>query len=47
MKHMIGFRNIAIHEYQTLDLNIVESIIDNNLSDFEEFTKVVLQLENI
>jgi len=47
MKHMIGFRNVAIHEYQTLDLNIVESIIDNNLSDFEEFTKVVLQLENI
>ncbi|HPW61271.1 MAG TPA: DUF86 domain-containing protein [Cyclobacteriaceae bacterium] len=44
---MIGFRNIAIHEYQTLDLNIVESIIDSNLGDFEEFAKVVLRLENI
>lgn len=47
MKHMIGFRNVAIHEYQTLDLNIVKSIIDNNLGDFEEFSKVVLRLENI
>jgi len=47
MKHMIGFRNVAIHEYQTLDLNIVESIIDSNLGDFEEFAKVVLRLENI
>lgn len=47
MKHMIGFRNVAIHEYQTLDLNIVESIIDSNLGDFEEFGKVVLRLENI
>jgi len=47
MKHMIGFRNVAIHEYQTLDLNIVESIIENNLGDFEEFAKAVLRLENI
>jgi uncharacterized protein YutE (UPF0331/DUF86 family) len=46
MKHMIGFRNVAIHEYHTLDLHIVESIIENNLGDFEEFAKVVLRLEN-
>ncbi|MBX2894132.1 MAG: DUF86 domain-containing protein [Cyclobacteriaceae bacterium] len=47
MKHMVGFRNVAIHEYHTLDLSVVESIIRNNLNDFEEFTKVILSLENI
>jgi uncharacterized protein YutE (UPF0331/DUF86 family) len=43
MSHMIGFRNLAIHEYHTLDLSIVESIIDNNLADFEEYIKVILK----
>ena len=44
MKHMVGFRNLAVHEYHTLDLNIIDSMIKNNLSDFEDFTKNVLRL---
>jgi uncharacterized protein YutE (UPF0331/DUF86 family) len=46
MKHMVGFRNMAIHDYQTLNLDVVDSIISNNLGDFEEFTKVILKLES-
>lgn len=46
MKHMIGFRNLAIHEYYTLDLTIVESIIQNNLGDFEDFAKSILRSES-
>jgi uncharacterized protein YutE (UPF0331/DUF86 family) len=27
LQHMVGFRNIAVHEYETLDMGIVQSII--------------------
>ena len=40
MKKMIGFRNIAVHEYQSLDINIVVSVIEKHLFDFEEFGRV-------
>lgn len=42
MKRMVGFRNLAIHEYHTLSLDIVESIIKQNLDDFRLFTKNIL-----
>ncbi len=42
MQAMAGFRNIAIHEYQALDVNILKSILLNNLRDLEEFYSVVL-----
>lgn len=38
MKAMIGFRNIAVHEYQNIDLNIVETVIKSGLDDLIEFT---------
>ena len=31
---MVGFKNIAIHEYQKLEIEIVEAIVKNRLSDF-------------
>ena len=37
MKKMVGFRNIAVHEYQLINEKILSSIINNNLSDFENF----------
>ena len=42
MIHMIGFRNIAVHEYKKLDLNIVKSVVENNLVDFEEYMKEIV-----
>lgn len=42
MKKMIGFRNIAVHEYQKLNIDIVKAIIKDRLSDFEEFYAQVL-----
>ena len=38
MKRMVGFRNIAVHDYQTLLLPIVEKIIATHLDDFLHFT---------
>ena len=31
---MIGFRNIAVHDYQALDLDIVVNIVLHRLDDF-------------
>lgn len=37
LRKMIGFRNIAVHEYQELDPAIIKSIISHRLSDFDLF----------
>ena len=39
MRAMVGFRNIAIHNYQELDTSILQQIIERHLNDFEEFFK--------
>lgn len=44
LKAMIGFRNIAVHDYQVLNLEIVRKIIEIHLGDFREFAEVILQL---
>ena len=41
MKRMLGFRNIAVHEYQKMDIAIVVSIIEKHLGDFEEFANQI------
>ena len=33
LRKMVGFRNIAIHDYQALDPDIVEGIVDRHLGD--------------
>jgi uncharacterized protein YutE (UPF0331/DUF86 family) len=42
MKNMVGFRNIAVHEYQTLQLPITVAIITQHLGDFLRFSSFVL-----
>ena len=37
MSKMVGFRNIAVHEYQELNRAILASILQNNLKDLENF----------
>lgn len=43
MQRMVGFRNIAVHEYQNLNIEILKQIIVERLGDFEEFTHQVIQ----
>jgi uncharacterized protein YutE (UPF0331/DUF86 family) len=42
MQSMVGFRNIAIHDYQILDIDILKAILSKNLKDLEQFYTVVL-----
>jgi len=44
LKAMIGFRNIAIHNYQRLNLKIIQAIIEKNLKDLLSFTDVILKI---
>jgi len=43
MKRMVGFRNMAVHEYYSLNLDIIESIIKTSLNDFKNFTTKIIQ----
>ena len=40
----VGFRNIAVHEYDTLDVNILYSIITKEIGCFYEFSDTVLRI---
>jgi len=44
LKAMIGFRNIAIHNYQRLNLKIIQAIIEKDLKDLLHFTDVILKI---
>jgi uncharacterized protein YutE (UPF0331/DUF86 family) len=43
LERMVGFRNIAVHEYQKIDLDIVTSIIANNLTEVHQFVKIAAE----
>jgi uncharacterized protein YutE (UPF0331/DUF86 family) len=43
MRAMVGFRNVAVHRYQELDLKIVRSILRERLGDFEVYTSHLLR----
>ncbi|HET7371504.1 MAG TPA: HepT-like ribonuclease domain-containing protein, partial [Gammaproteobacteria bacterium] len=38
MRAMVGFRNVAVHQYQDLSLPILRAILDERLDDFTAFT---------
>ena len=41
LKKAVGFRNIAVHNYESISWIIVHSIIRYHLADFTEFAKMV------
>ncbi|WP_268800022.1 type VII toxin-antitoxin system HepT family RNase toxin [Pseudomonas huanghezhanensis] len=43
MKNRVGFRNIPVHEYQTLQLPITVAIITEHLGDFVEFSSAIIR----
>lgn len=43
MRKAVGFRNIAIHNYQVIDWAIVHSIASQRVTDFKNFAKAVTQ----
>jgi uncharacterized protein YutE (UPF0331/DUF86 family) len=43
LKKMVGFRNVAIHDYQRRNLDVVERIVLDHLDDFLAFTRILLK----
>ena len=39
MMKMVGFRNLAVHNYQSIDLEILHAIINQHLNDFRALTR--------
>ena len=42
MKKMIGFRNIAVHDYKNIDEEILQDVIENHLGELEAFAREML-----
>ena len=45
MQKMIGFRNIAIHDYKQIDEEVLADVIQNPLIDLICFAKEILNLD--
>ena len=45
LKRMIGFRNIAVHDYQNLQIPIVVSIIKDHLQEFLAYSQAMLHCD--
>lgn len=43
MQKMVGFRNVAVHEYTRLNLDVVRTIITKQLDDFRTFSKTIVK----
>lgn len=43
LKRMVGFRNIAVHDYKSLQLPITVAIIEQHLDEFLQFTERLLK----
>jgi uncharacterized protein YutE (UPF0331/DUF86 family) len=43
LKRMVAFRNIAVHDYQSLLLPILVNVITQHLDEFQTFTRLLLQ----
>ena len=43
MAKMVGFRNILVHRYQELDLDIFQSVIHSGMEEILEFSRLALE----
>jgi uncharacterized protein YutE (UPF0331/DUF86 family) len=43
LKSMVGFRNVAVHDYQALNLDIVREIVRGRLGDLAGFAEWALR----
>lgn len=43
MQHMVGFHNVAVHEYTRLNLDVVMAIVTKQLDDFRTFSSTIVK----
>ena len=42
LQRMVGFRNLAVHNYRKLDLAIVQNLVEHRLGDFARFCAIAI-----
>jgi len=47
LKKSVGFRNVAVLNYEAINWQIVHSIVSEHMKDFTEFAKAVAQWSNL
>ena len=47
LQRMVSFRNIAIHEYENIDVDVLKSILEHHLPDVESFYTAIIQYFNL
>lgn len=45
LRHMVGFRNLLVHEYREVELGIMEDVIANHLDEVIEYSALLLRHE--
>ena len=43
MQAMAGFRNIAVHDYSSVNIDVVANIVKNNLQDLVVFSETIIK----
>ena len=43
LRKRVGFRNIVVHHYETIDPQIVEAILEKHLGDLRELNRIVVR----
>jgi len=42
LQRMVGFRNLAVHNYRKLDLAMVQNLVEHRLGDFARFCAIAI-----
>ena len=43
MQAMTGFRNLAVHDYSSVNIEVVVNIVKNHLQDIQLFSEVIIE----
>ena len=44
LQRMVGFRNVAVHRYQDINLDIVRAVLAHRTDDFRALCRIALAL---
>lgn len=43
LQRMVGFRNVVMHEYQKLDIEVLHHIVEKRLRDFQRYGAILIK----
>lgn len=47
MKKAVGFRNVAVHNYEAINWQIVHAIASRHLVDFKDYAQAVIRISGL